>query len=83
MIPHPSVVFLLSYIPYIINFVLPDIDECGNADVPTLTALKTTCREGNIRDGRCESLEEVLKDVKDKINHIDIDEEQRKRIYFD
>ena len=26
---------------------------------------------------------EVLKDVKDKINNIDIDEEQRKRIYFD
>ena len=83
MIPHPSVVFLLSYIPYIINFVLPDIDECGNGDVPTLTALTTTSREGNIRDGRCKSLEEVLKDIKDKINHIDIDEEQRKRIYFD
>ena len=32
---------------------------------------------------RCESLEEVLKDVKDKINNIDIDEEQRKRINFD
>ena len=78
MIPHPSVVFLLSYIPYIINFVLPDIDECGNADVPTLTALTTTCREGNIRGGRCESLEEVLKDIKDKINDIDIDENKER-----
>lgn len=51
---------------------------------PKNTEFKGKCKhKHDVECERCESLEEVLKDVKDKINNLDIDEEQRKRIYFD
>ena len=51
---------------------------------PKNTEFKGECKhKHDVECERCESLEEVLKDAKDKINNIDIDEEQRKRIKFD
>ena len=51
---------------------------------PKNTEFKGKCKhKQDVECERCKSLEEVLEDVKDKINNIGIDEEQRKRIYFD
>ena len=61
-------------------------DHCTTYSLsdPKNTEFKGECKhKHDVECERCESLEEVLKDVKDKINNIDIDEEQRKRIYFD
>ena len=61
-------------------------DHCTTYSLsdPKNTEFKGECKhKHDVECKRCESLEEVLKDVKDKINNIDIDEEQRKRINFD
>ncbi|KAK2546987.1 hypothetical protein P5673_033247 [Acropora cervicornis] len=61
-------------------------DHCTTYSLsdPKNTEFKGECKHKHVVEcERCESLEDVLKDVKDKINNIDIDEEQRKRIYFD
>ena len=60
-------------------------DHCTTYSLsdPKNTEFKGECKhKHDVECERCESLEEVLKDVKDKINNIDIDEEQRKRIYI-
>ena len=62
------------------------VDHCTTYSLsdPKNTEFKCECKhKHDVECERCESLEEVLKDVKDKINNIDIDEEQRKRINFD
>ena len=61
-------------------------DHCTTYSLsdPKNTEFKGECKhKHDVECERCESLEDVLKDVKDKIDNIDIDEEQRKRIYFD
>ena len=61
-------------------------DHCTTLSLsdPKNTEFKGECKhKHDVECERCEYLEEVLKDVKDKINNIDIDEEQRKRINFD
>ena len=61
-------------------------DHCTTYSLsdPKNTEFKGECKhKHDVECERCESLEEVLKDVKAKINNIDIDEEQRKRINFD
>lgn len=61
-------------------------DHCTTYSLsdPKNTESKGECKhKHDVECERCESLEEVLKDVKDKINNIKIDEEQRKRINFD
>lgn len=61
-------------------------DHCTTYSLsdPKNTESKGECKhKHDVECERCESLEEVLKDVKDKINNIDIDEEERKRINFD
>ena len=61
-------------------------DHCTTYSLsdPKNTEFKGECKhKHDVECERCESLEDVLNDVKDKINNIDIDEEQRKRIYFD
>ena len=61
-------------------------DHCTTYSLsdPKNAEFKGECKHKHgVECERCESLEEVLKDVKDKINNIDIDEEQRKRINFD
>ena len=61
-------------------------DHCTTYSLsdPKNTEFKGECKhKHDVECERCESLEEVLKDVKDEINNIDIDEEQRKRINFD
>ena len=61
MMPHPSVVCLIGYNPYIINFPLLDIVECSNADHVCDVNAKCTnsygsyncfCKEGFIGDGQ-------------------------------
>lgn len=61
-------------------------DHCTTYSLsdPKNTEFKGECKhKHDVECEWCESLEEVLKDVKDKINNINIDEEQRKRINFD
>ena len=61
-------------------------DHCTTYSLsdPKNTEFKGECKhKHDVECERCECLEEVLKDVKDKINNIDIDEEQRKIINFD
>ncbi|XP_015755039.1 PREDICTED: uncharacterized protein LOC107334603 [Acropora digitifera] len=61
-------------------------DHCTTYSLsdPKSTEFKGECKhKHDVECERCESLEDVLQDVKDKIKNIGIDEEQRKRIYFD
>ena len=61
-------------------------DHCTSYSLsdPKNTEFKGECKhKHDVECEQCESLEEVLKDIKDKINNINIDEEQRKRINFD
>ena len=58
-------------------------DHCTTYSLsdPKNTEFKGECKhKHDVECERCESLEEVLKDVKDKINNIDIKEEQREFI---
>ena len=51
---------------------------------PKNSEFKSECKhKHNVECERCASIEQVLKEIKDKINTIEIDEEQKSRIKFD